>query len=442
MKWKIAVVLFLSTVATQGFTHNSEAEIRAYVQTYFPDVEKALANNTYESLRVFNHRLHYGYRFEPGFSESYFTNAMLVGAHSKGISVMPALTMTSSDLSFASFRDVDLRNVNLSNSKFFRAHLENSILDCRNIRGADFAWANLDGSLIEVNGQLIPVTSTILEVCGATDKKELTLIKHFVAKNRAWHCHWFPMQETIAGGDSRNLFGKNGPLHKLDLLNGGKARAYEYHHLTYPNAEYTSYCGHQTEAALVSVLLKEPKHEVIIASANSGELVHFSKPDIQGLLVSVVHNLIGATEFAGPSLKGALTPHDFFVAINSFSDSTEPFIYEGLSLHAWHAPINEVLVFTSQEVPANTTYFHVELVTPLAQHPKPIIVDGYFQIDPATREVISDKWFGDAPHTLMRPYPRRDISDKTIWTEKIDQKNPFVDPALVFEIYHRSLSNS
>ena len=119
---------------------------------------------------------------------------------------------------------------------------------------------------------------------------------------KTWHCHWFPMQASVAGGDLiNNLYAKGGALNKYDQVFGAKSCEYELaNHAKAHDADKKKFgwWGHCNYASEVACLLKQPVKAVV----RNG--VTLTPHDISGLLVKVVPSLGNSAGFNGGRYNG------------------------------------------------------------------------------------------------------------------------------------------
>lgn len=328
---------------------------------------------------------------------------------------------------------------------------------------------------VGAHGRRASATNTEAEISDIADVDEITndntvvgadekLLVDWRADKSTWGCHWFPMQETRAGGDPvNNLYSDNGPLSKLDMLTGGKAQAYEYAHnrKSVDAGKEFGWWGHCNNSAEAACLLQAPKHDVVMTAQN-GTQVRFSRNDIQGLLVKVVSNLSTKVDFRGNRFNNSSrdNPNDprpdvFIQVMEEWTQDGIPFVLDiDRKEQVWNFPYDQVKIIESANPPegynasgvpndGSVKYYHIEM-SGTGYDEKRRIYEGYIKRD-TSGEVLDSGWIKtqnnhNNPDFMWRPHPVGDLMDKTNWAVRGNPNNPEVDPQIVYDIYMKSLS--
>jgi hypothetical protein len=298
-----------------------------------------------------------------------------------------------------------------------------------------------------------------------------TEILNWKAAKETWGCHWFPLTETKVGGDTtNNLYAKDGCLDKLDKLTGGRAREYEYEHNRIPLTEGgKSWHGHCNDAAQVSCLLAPPLHGVDMEI--DGQIVHFSKMDIQGLLAMVSSGLAESVDFRGEryngrarDLKEEPLPGAFMAALKDYAKGSLPFCMDtDAGVQVWNYAFDRVRIVKTSTPPAGfngrisgdgqTTFYHIEVGS--TGYPKQNrLFEAYQQTD-QNGNVVSEGWI-KTPNSnnnadfLWQPGTQKDLSDRNVWVESANNVregshgyNPHINGearGLIYDIYYASRS--
>lgn len=288
------------------------------------------------------------------------------------------------------------------------------------------------------------------------------VVLDFQAQKKTWPCHWFPMQETRAGGDPiNNLYAENGPLDKLDRVTGGKARAFEiktFRKAVDAGKEF-GWWGHCNNAAEAACLLQAPKHGVVVEGAD-GSQVKFSPIDIQGLLVKVTPSLIERVDFRGQRFNNPKRddpseprPEVFMAVMNEWALAGLPFVLDiERNAEVWNFPYDQVKItqlkdppegFDSADLPldGSVKYYQIEMAgTGFDEKKRTYQCYIHYQ----GTEVIDSAWIKTPnsnynPDFMWRPHPIGDLLDRATWMIKGPINNPGVDPKIVYDIYIKSL---
>lgn len=308
------------------------------------------------------------------------------------------------------------------------------------------------------SGPTMPTPTTPTTPVGGDDVGTVgpngKVILDFRASKSTWGCHWFPMQETRAGGDpTNNLYAVGGPLDKLDKVTGGNARQYEWNNnrkAVDAGREY-SWWGHCNNASEAACILPEPKHSVVM-TGRDGSQVKFSKNDIQGLLVKCTPGLITRVDFKGerfntPSRDNPNDPAPamFIQVMKDWSDEGIPFVLDiDRSEQVWNFPYDQVKISESDNapqgvsVPSGAKYYHIEM-SGTGFPEKARIYECWVAADGSSEWVKTPNTHNN-PDFMWRPHAIGDIMDKTTWQLRGRPSNPEVDPQMVYEIYMKSLA--
>ena len=312
---------------------------------------------------------------------------------------------------------------------------------------------------------------------GAFDPKAKAMVDTFVKTGRTtglviewqtakplWHCHWFPMRESKAGGGdtTNNLFAPNGALDKYDQAFGTKSRDYELANNFRAHDSDSSdagWAGHCNNASEVACMLDEPKRSVTYKG------VTFSPRDIAGLLVKVSRSLATRVDFEGRRYNGESddvgdpAPHDFLEKVLKAwggGESPIPFVLDiDRKEQVWNYPYDQGKVTESSKAPAGfdtsslpeggyISFYKAEMkgTTFDAQARN---YEFWIQYSD-DGSVLKSDWIegGDRkvnPDFAWRPHPRGDLSKKENWVSSAHkQNNPHVRAEDVFEIYSRSIA--
>lgn len=289
-------------------------------------------------------------------------------------------------------------------------------------------------------------------------------IMNFIAKKLTWGCHWFPMQETRPGGDPvNNLYAQGGPLDKLDMITGMKAREYEFAHnrkAVDAGKEY-SWWGHCDKAATAACILAMPKHGVTMVAQN-GEKVHFTKNDIQGLLVKAVPDLSIKVDFKGERFNNPArdnpndpAPEFFLEVMQEWAKDGMPFVLDiDPGVQVWNFPYDKAKVTESTTAPegydasalpqdGSVKYYHIDM-SGTGFDEKARRYECFIQRD-AGGKVVKSGWIKtpnthNNPDFMWRPHPAGDIMNPNTWVSRGAGNNPQVDLKTIFEIYQKSLA--
>jgi hypothetical protein len=477
--WYILIIFMLSSHLCANMSWQKSPEIRSYLKSNFPHLITAIKNGSYADLQAFDRRLFLGKNINKEFGpDTSFVHGVLVGAKwGRERNGRPHFDLSFSDISFARFKEADMRDTKLSYAKAFEANLKYSKLNCQNIKGADFTGANLKYATIFIDGNEFNVSAGRLEQCGAiadsihssgenlsrhTVKKEEpsnTVILDFTASKKTWSCHWFPLEETRPGGDPiNNLYAVNGPLDKLDQLTGSNARKFEdenFHKVSQGNR--SSWWGHCSNASEAACILEEPKHGVTMID-KSGNPIRFDINDIKGLLVKCIPDLVDKVDFRGNRFNDPErdNPHDstpemFIAVIQEWAKDGLPFVLDiDAGEQARNYPYDRVRIFESDKAPegfaapsdGDVKYYRIEM-SGTGYEDKQLVYMCY--IKRSNGSIVSSGWiktqgFDGHPDFMWRPRCKGDIMLKSTWQKKGDPRasNPEVDPQEVYEIYRLS----
>ncbi|GEM_PF-2148025 len=288
-------------------------------------------------------------------------------------------------------------------------------------------------------------------------------ILNFVSSKRTSEYHWFPIQETRPGGDPvNNLYAVGGPLDKLDKLNGGQARDYEYanNRKSVDDGKQFSWWGHCDKAATLACLLPAPKHRVTMTGQN-GQSVEFSTNDIQGLLVKVAPTLSANVDFRGERYNASVRddpsdppPHVFMEVLKEWAQDGMPFVLDiDRAEQVWNYPYDQAKIYESDKAPegynasgmptdGTIKYYHIDMAG-TGFDEKVRRYECYVQKD-SGGNVMNSEWIKTPnshknPDFMWRPKPVGDLMQKSAWQTR-SANNPEVDPQMVYEIYMKSLA--
>jgi len=291
------------------------------------------------------------------------------------------------------------------------------------------------------------------------------LLFSFKSDKPTWHCHWFPMKETRAGGGDahNNLYAPGGVLEKYDEAFGAKSRELEMktnfrpHDSTASDANWSGHCNNASE---VAAMLKEPKYDVTYNG------VTFSPHDVSGLLVKVSSSLSnGRVDFEGRRYNGAKDnpndpqPHVFLEKVlkgwGSEAENPIPFVLDiDRKEQVWNYPYDQGEVYELSGPPADfktwklpsggrVSFFEARLRgTDFEDQAR----DYQFWIQYSDDGSVKESGWIKAddemvnPDFAWRPHPVGDLSKKENWvTRPFQQSNSEVKAEDVYEIYVRSL---
>jgi len=282
-------------------------------------------------------------------------------------------------------------------------------------------------------------------------------ILNFMAKKKTEPFHWFPMEETKPGGDTvNNLYTIGGPLDKLDRINEGKARLYEYNNLRQPFGSGRRWWGHCNNASEAGCLLKAPRHGVEMV-AKDGSTIKLTKNDIEGLIVKVVPCLVAKTDFKGERNNGRgaseePAPATFINIMKDWAKDGLPFVMDiDPESQVWNFPYDQVKIYESNkapegsnvDIPGKTKFYHIEMEGTGYKN-KARVYECYVKYG-NNDKVIHSGWIktpnsNNNPDFMWRPHPKGDLMDKSLWVLNSRATNPEVDPQLVYDIYMKSLA--
>lgn len=306
------------------------------------------------------------------------------------------------------------------------------------------------------------------------------IILDFQAHHKTCAWHWFPMQETRAGGDPlNNLYAKYGCLDKLDKVTGGTARQYEYeHNRTAKDAgkqfAWWGYCNNAAEAACI---LPEPKKSVVMRAKNSASLsplqaqllegyigfeseITFSKNDIQGLLALMSSSLVARMDFVSERSDSIFDePNDakpelFLKIMQEWSADGLPFVMDiDRGEQVWNFPYDQVRITESDKAPdgfnasslprdGSVKYYHIDM-SGTGFDTKRRVYECFVQKG-ANGQVVASGWIKtpkthENPDFTWRPHPIADIMNKDNWVLRGRPSNPMIDPKTIYNNYMKLL---
>lgn len=183
-------------------------------------------------------------------------------------------------------------------------------------------------------------------------------IMDWQSSKSTWHCHWFPMKESKAGGGDpiNNLFAPGGALDKYDQAFGTDSREYELgrnfraHDSDKTDANWAGHCNNASELAC---MIDPPKKGVTFNG------VHFTKNDIAGLLVKISDRISTRVDFKGKRYYGPTddpndpNPQTFLATLKKWTKDDKPFVLDIDREDAvWNYPYDKAKVIESNKAPA------------------------------------------------------------------------------------------
>lgn len=276
---------------------------------------------------------------------------------------------------------------------------------------------------------------------------------------QTWHCHWFPMKASVAGGDPiNNLYAPGGALEKYDAAFKKDARNYELaSNAKAHNSSGFDWWGHCNNASQASALLREPVKDVVMNG------VTFTAHDISGLLCKVVPSLCNDTDFKGNRYNGPSdnpndpNPADFLESVlKAWCKPGEslPFILDiDRTDQVWNYPFDQARVYESDKAPmgftpvssgGKTKYYRAELKgTGYKEQERNY--QFWIQYD-STGKPAGQGWIAGldpkiSPDFAWRSHPVGDLNNAAAWvTNPGAQNNPKVNAEDVYRLYKASIA--
>lgn len=309
---------------------------------------------------------------------------------------------------------------------------------------------------VQGGGRTDDTSSVEVEEVDRNHDTEGKKIIDWKAEQPLWYCHWFPMRATNPdGGDPiNNLYAKGGALDKYDRAFTRRSREYELQNNSVPHNDLKrSWFGHCDKAALVSILLKEPRRSVHVNG------VQFSPNDVAGLLCLVVDNLTGRVDFRGERYYGRSddqndpAPQDFLKCLREWTEKGGAFVMDtDREEQVWNYPYDRVEVFESKqmpmevdgaEIPTNGVRYYEAFLSGTGYEKQQHHYKFWIQYNEA-KKPIAGGWIQHeqdpsiSPDFLWKPEPAGDLSTEANW-DGTGTTNPHIYAQEVFEIYQQSI---